>query len=1217
TPATSAFFAETKPIERVPSVLTTGGVTDFVETKPVSGTFVPLLASAHESAGTEPVERAIHYPALTHADKAFAHTPPTEKKVPVLSYADKTYQETPPLAKQPDTLTIARVHEHGHVSTEPVKRRISDPTLETSQIKFQSTVPVEGKPMVPLGAGEHEHTETVPIEGERQKTSAALFRDGTSGLTAEFARSELTSAETKPHHGSGGSNSFRDGALGTMAGAAGVFAGKRVLDGHSNHGQDDAAHILPEFSLSHSGTSQHASTAPVHAKALGVATARSQPIEYTTTSSISSVETPPATASRPKVAYVHASPVGADLSFSETKPVQKRDYTYTPELGISVASSVVETVPVEKKVYVDIPELSLSGTQRVVETAPVKKTDYTPQVMSSGVQYAVETAPTEKEEQILELSASSVESVETVPVSTEQPLSKYVNSIVSSVETEPVEARRNSPAYTTSDVTLIETVPIAAVKPVIALNKSDTHKFAETSPLPPAVAEPTFNICRSELQCAETSPVTPSPAVPAPIEKAITLGFSGVTFAHTKPVSHQTPKPLPVQLHKSEIQSQGTETLLPQPIQSQQAVVPLEQSTVHGEETIPTQADEKSGGWLGSASGAVTSGAAALGPKPSSINSAPSEESRSRPVTAMRDADETNAPFELPHSTNIGTEARTSDPKVQMRDIETSENATQTIVTSQLIDQLLIERHNARSASASASVAGTPSASTPVLTSTVSNLAVPEEDAGSSTHTTPKANATHSRTNSGLSQDSHRADHPYMSLATNQSRVSLAHSLAPKVPVAHSEHKPSPPQPSPQLQSQFGTALIGPTYRLSGRPLTPVIQQQQQYGTALVSPTYRVGERPSTPADPTNRRNPHTPSTIRRASQPSHRSSLSSFGSVDHRADGGAQNHGGYTFESGTDPRMIQAITQTMIGEWLWKYTRNLGRTGLSSTRHQRYVWVHPYTRTLYWSTHDPQADGSQHNSKSIPIESVREVEDENPYPPGVCSKSLEIVTPARTVKFTAQTSQRHETWYNALRYLLLRTTPEEENGREQVEQASMDISTMNPTLRSPARTHNSLRMSASSRNVRRSNSRTGTPTSRRTNSVRGSNSIRAPSFLSHPDANSLRAKRNTSTSRLSSLFHQHTHVHAGKAGSFRTRRVKARPSTADMANPHSMSADTQARPSLETSMLSSHEYPASLLSAADLEGLENVRACCGGKHDVGSLCRPHPRHDRGHSDGR
>lgn len=165
---------------------------------------------------------------------------------------------------------------------------------------------------------------------------------------------------------------------------------------------------------------------------------------------------------------------------------------------------------------------------------------------------------------------------------------------------------------------------------------------------------------------------------------------------------------------------------------------------------------------------------------------------------------------------------------------------------------------------------------------------------------------------------------------------------------------------------------------------------------------------------------------VRTGSQMSRRSSVSSFASeIDQRfnirTDGLPVNH---SFEAGpaTDPRMIQAITQTMIGEFLWKYTRKPGRPEMSNTRHRRYFWVHPYTRTLYWSETDPQsAGGRELKAKSVAIESVRVVTDDNPMPPGLHRKSLEVITPGRKVKFTAGTGNRHETWFNALSYLLMR----------------------------------------------------------------------------------------------------------------------------------------------------------------------------------------------------
>ncbi|CAG8621192.1 15966_t:CDS:2, partial [Racocetra fulgida] len=117
---------------------------------------------------------------------------------------------------------------------------------------------------------------------------------------------------------------------------------------------------------------------------------------------------------------------------------------------------------------------------------------------------------------------------------------------------------------------------------------------------------------------------------------------------------------------------------------------------------------------------------------------------------------------------------------------------------------------------------------------------------------------------------------------------------------------------------------------------------------------------------------------------------------------------------SGTDPTIIHAITQTMIGEYLWKYTRrNFG----SDKRHKRFFWVHPYTKTLYWSNKDP--------------ESVKQVIDHNPSPPGLYHMSLVIKTPERELKITARTKERHDYWYQALSYLLQQRPDESDKANQ------------------------------------------------------------------------------------------------------------------------------------------------------------------------------------------
>lgn len=74
------------------------------------------------------------------------------------------------------------------------------------------------------------------------------------------------------------------------------------------------------------------------------------------------------------------------------------------------------------------------------------------------------------------------------------------------------------------------------------------------------------------------------------------------------------------------------------------------------------------------------------------------------------------------------------------------------------------------------------------------------------------------------------------------------------------------------------------------------------------------------------------------------------------------QNGDANSHPHGTDPAILHAITQTMIGEFLYKYTRRTIGKGYGERRHKRFFWVHPYTRTLYWSDADP---GSSNVSES------------------------------------------------------------------------------------------------------------------------------------------------------------------------------------------------------------------------------------------------------------
>ena len=203
---------------------------------------------------------------------------------------------------------------------------------------------------------------------------------------------------------------------------------------------------------------------------------------------------------------------------------------------------------------------------------------------------------------------------------------------------------------------------------------------------------------------------------------------------------------------------------------------------------------------------------------------------------------------------------------------------------------------------------------------------------------------------------------------------------------------PPPPKLPPPPTGSMGPPNFVPD-RPPGRPLSPPPPELLQratspaFGSVLSVPNRNVfGTRQhgsSMPPSQTGIRQPPSTSSFRSAinnatySQQSiagpsvrrkhmsstslgssHRSSLSSDNHVfmdssnlQHRRTGSVrQPSDGET----TDPNIIHAITQTMIGEFLYKYPRKAIGKGYGDRRHKRFFWVHPYTKTLYWSSADP-----------------------------------------------------------------------------------------------------------------------------------------------------------------------------------------------------------------------------------------------------------------------
>ncbi|KAL2115680.1 hypothetical protein VTJ04DRAFT_9935 [Mycothermus thermophilus] len=141
---------------------------------------------------------------------------------------------------------------------------------------------------------------------------------------------------------------------------------------------------------------------------------------------------------------------------------------------------------------------------------------------------------------------------------------------------------------------------------------------------------------------------------------------------------------------------------------------------------------------------------------------------------------------------------------------------------------------------------------------------------------------------------------------------------------------------------------------------------------------------------------------------------------------------GGSQGDQKQTPTVVDAIAQTMVGEWMFKYVRRRKSFGVadsnrgddsSNDRHKRWVWLAPYERAILWSAKQP-VSGSALLGKSgrkLTIQSVLDVKDNNPPPKGVAQifdRSILILTPQRALKFTAPNAERHYIWLTALSFL-------------------------------------------------------------------------------------------------------------------------------------------------------------------------------------------------------
>ena len=245
------------------------------------------------------------------------------------------------------------------------------------------------------------------------------------------------------------------------------------------------------------------------------------------------------------------------------------------------------------------------------------------------------------------------------------------------------------------------------------------------------------------------------------------------------------------------------------------------------------------------------------------------------------------------------------------------------------------------------------------------------------------------------------------------------------------------------------------------------------------------------PVVPIQRHLPHSSSL---------RSNLSEFSTTSLRSTGMFSMATDVSF---TDKLMIPAITQVVIGEYLFKYYRRFGSafSAIAETRHERYFWVHPYSLTLYWSESNPVlSNPASRKTRAAAIVDVDSVEDNNPIPTGLYHKSIIVRSTDRSIKITCATRQRHNIWYNALRYLIHRNIDDLSVDMEGGEDGDADVDTDDDIDASPILHMMQIPKSTSHKNLdalRDTGDRRAFPRPKRISSQEGIKTPRTPGGVS------------------------------------------------------------------------------------------------------------------------
>lgn len=788
-----------------------------------------------------------------------------------------------------------------------------------------------------------------------------------------------------------------------------------------------------------------------------------KPLPLMAFSTISATDVEPVTEPAPKPQIVHVveyveapKPPPAELAFSsifsaEVEPVAE------PESEPRI-ERVVEYVEAPKPAPADLAFSSISSA----EVEPIAEPEPEPRVVHV-VEYVEAPKPAPAELGFSSISSSEVEPVvEPEPEPRIERVVEFVEapkpapadlgfSMISSAEVEPIAEPEPEPRI----VRVVEFVeapkPPPAELSFSGLVSEGTEPVAEPQPLPPTltissiaaeavepqpepdVAQPALSV--SSIVSEHVEPKAELPVLPP------SLTVSTILSEHVEPISPVTietvqAKPAHAPLDFAAIQCLETEPVEPESPARNRAVLPLGFSAIESMDTEPTSPRspkrsafiiprDKEDRPLTPTRGVFGATSPRRAKETDGIIIAEDETRQSPSASPLAETPESQRPFR---------EISANSSAKPVRTFETSDSGAQTALTAEAIDQMFNAKNTA---------VATPRG--PHRTESITSV----DSTG--TPGTVRVRRSHESLSSIARSKGKMID---TGLESPTEAAMRRPGSATSTRASFKDAPPLPPNHREVIQAaRTGTANSGTgTIGSMGPPLYPA--------SAFKNPM----NRPRTPLSGVSTKGDPTPRPERLGTADVHsstrytrsrKSSVSSFASeVDQRFNihGGMMGMEAHGFGPNTDPRMIQAITQTMIGEYLWKYTRKTGRGEMSEKRHRRYFWVHPYTRTLYWSDRDPTSANtgrSELRAKSVPIEAVRVVTDDNVMPPGLHRKSLVIIAPGRSVKFTCTTGQRHETWFNALSYLLLRTNDEGQHDTEEMVNGitSEDVHEFNPPL--------------------------------------------------------------------------------------------------------------------------------------------------------------------------